>query len=77
MTTEHCNAPGDLIVDGRRVATMRCELEPGHQLLGIPHWVELEWDDDQSLLGDWPERDDPAELNDVEVPLGGDDPAEG
>lgn len=76
MTTERCNAPGDLVVDGRRVATVRCELPPEHRDV-TPHGWRLEWHDAGTEVADWPERDDPAELNDVEVPLGGDDPAEG
>lgn len=68
MATERCNTPGDLVVDGRAVATIRCELWAEH---AGPHGVTLIWESEapSANVDDWPERDDPAEPFDVEVDL--------
>lgn len=77
-----CPVTGYLVVDGRRVRALRCQLETGHgrerletnergQVDVLParlHAVTFEWDDDAELAADWPEAYDPDEPIDVDVP---------
>jgi len=77
-----CNEVGYLIVNGKRVATLRCGEEAGHALErpanhrlmqptpGTPHVARLEWEEPaREIVDDWPERYDADEKHDVEVPM--------
>lgn len=76
-----CSATGALVVRDVRVGWVRCELEAGHdaaeysqdtsgvQLSPTPHRMVFEWQEDQAIIDDWPERNDPAETFDVDVPI--------
>lgn len=80
MTTpeDRCNAVGDLTVDGRRVAWLRCTERAGHErrrrdywtgapIESTPHRAVLEWADDPVDVDAWPEALDADETFDVEV----------
>jgi hypothetical protein len=74
-----CRELGYLMVSGKRVATLQCEKSAGHAaadsdmpsfLPGTPHAAVFTWDDAApEVADDWPERHDPNEVFDVDVPL--------
>ena len=64
-----CPVTGYLIVDGRRIRALRCQLDAGHEReQGTLHAVTFHWADDVELAADWPEAYDPDEPVDVDVP---------
>lgn len=77
MNETPCRSRGALIVAGKQVGWLACEMEAHHELArlsddglfveaGTPHRMTLEWADEG--IADWPEWDDPDEAFDVEVP---------
>lgn len=70
-TPTRCPVTGYLVVDGRKMRALRCQLDAGHErggLSAMPHAVTFEWEDDVELAAEWPEAYDPDEAVDVEVP---------
>ena len=62
-----CTELGYLMVSGKRVAVLRCDALAGH---GARHFAAFDWDDAApEIADDWPERYDPDEVFDVDVPL--------